>query len=481
MQKISKKVVYEGAFWKVLERVLAQGVSLVLSIILARLIEPSEYGIISIISIFTSFADIFVLEGFSSALIQKKDADERDFSTAFYFNFFLGIVIYVIIFFLAPYVSKLYKIPILCMALRIMAVRIPLSAINSIQRAYVARNFEYKKFFRATFVGTVISGIAGIGMAFRGMGVWALLAQALVNILIDSLMLWISVKWRPIFYFSSKRLKTMLNYGMGILGYNLVMNLYDQMRNIVISKLYTKEDLAYYSRGGDIPNIIVANVNNSLGEVFFSLLSRVQDDNEKFKSYVHKYIGMSTYIISPMLIGLVVIADPLISALFTEKWLQAAIYLKIFCCGMILRPLNSANIQIMKAKGYSNVLLKMDMAIRVIGIIILLWCMKYGVYFIALSTVAISIIGSVIYSLPIKKIAGINYFDEIKKWLQGIFPAIVMGIFLEVLNNCIARQGIFFEIVFPIFLGLLFYIIISIVLHCESFYELKRYIDHYKK
>lgn len=471
----NKQVIFGGVFWKVAERFGAKGVSFIVSIILARLLDPSDYGAITILTVFVSFADIFVLEGFASALIQKKEADNKDFSTAFIFNLVLSVLLYAFMFFFAPWVADFYEMPVLKPVLRIMALRLPIGAINSIQQAYVSRKFDFKKFFWATITGTIISAFIGIGLAVLGLGVWALVAQMLTNTIIGTIMLWFMVKWRPELYFSFERLKALFGFGMGILGYNLVMNFYDQLRSLIIGKKYSSDDLAYYSKGGDIPNIFVANINTSLGDVLFSLLSRVQDDIQAIHDYSKKFVQMSTYILSPILVGLLVTAEPLIKLLYTEKWLGAVPYLQIFCLGMLLRPLNSVNIQILKARGLSKDLLKMDMYIRLFGIAVLLIAMNHGVIWIALSTIAVSVVGCIIYAVPVMKKVKLSMLSELRNWLYGLFPSMVMGICVFLCGQLIKTSYIC-VLILQIVIGIVVFLLVSILTRNKSFIMVKDYL-----
>ena len=219
-----KKKVFSGLVWTYAERFLAQSISIIVTVVLSRMIEPEEYGVIAIVTVFITFADTFAINGLGNALIQKKNADDLDFSSVFYFNIIFSMLLYFIIFEGAPFVAYLYKKDILTIVLRVMAIRIPIAAVNSVQQAYVSKIMEFKKFFYATLFGTLFSAVIGVIMATRGFGVWALVSQYMSNTIIDTLVLWKVVGWRPKRMFSWKRMKTLYSYGWKILATSLLIN-----------------------------------------------------------------------------------------------------------------------------------------------------------------------------------------------------------------------------------------------------------------
>lgn len=263
MDKIESNIkseILSGLFWKFSERILAQGVSFLVSVILARILTPYDFGIVAIVLIFISLANVFVTSGFSTALVQNKNADKVDFSTNFYCSLLVSIVIYFILFITAPYVASFYNNDQLCMVLRVFSLRIPLSAFSAIQHAYVERNMLFKKYFFSTLFGTLVSGIVGILLAYSGFGVWALVFQYLTNTVIDIVVLLFTVRWRPTLNFSWKSAKSMMNYGWKIFVADFAGTFFEQLRSIIIGKVYTSADLAYYNKGNQLPTLITSNV-----------------------------------------------------------------------------------------------------------------------------------------------------------------------------------------------------------------------------
>lgn len=339
----NKTSIIGNLFWKFAERILAQVVSLVVSVVLARLLLPEDYGAISMVTVFITIANVFVTAGIPSALVQKKDATKEDFSTVFYFNFILSIIIYLVLFVAAPFIAGFYNYPVLSPVLRLMGIRIIVASINSVQHSYVSRHMMFKKYFWSTLFGTLISGVIGVGMAYAGFGVWALAAQYMINTCVDTIVLFFTVKWRPTLFFSWKTTKELFKFGWKILFQGLASAFTVQMKNLIVGKVYSSSDLGYYTKGQQFPQLIVTNINSSISSVMFPAMSNIQEDLYKVKELLRKSVRLSSYIIFPLLTGLGMVATPFISLVLTDKWLPCVPYLRLFCVsqglavGMVLR------------------------------------------------------------------------------------------------------------------------------------------------
>lgn len=277
------KSVTSNFFWRFAERILAQLVSLVVSTIIARLLLPKEYGIVAFVNIFITFANVFVTSGFGNALIQKKDSDETDFSSVFYMNLLIAIFLYLVIFVLAPIISNLYNYNGLTLVIRVMGLRLIVAAVNTIQHAYVAKKMQFKRFFWSTLIGTIISGVVGIVLAYNGYGIWALVAQYMTNTTIDTLVLFITVRWRPRLKFSLKSLKRLFPFGWKILISEIINTGYIEIRGIIIGLKYTSSDLAYYNKGQSFPKLMGANIETSMTSVLFPAMAKEQEDTNTLR------------------------------------------------------------------------------------------------------------------------------------------------------------------------------------------------------
>ena len=346
--------------WRFAERCGAQGVAFVVSIVLARLLTPTEYGTVALITVFTAIFQVFVDSGMGSALIQKKDADQLDFSTVFYFNVFMCLVVYAILFLAAPLIARFYGDPSLKSMTRVVGLTIVIAGLKNIQQSYVSRHLLFKKFFFSTLIGTITAGVVGIAMAYLGFGAWAVVAQHIVNTLIDTIVLYITVKWRPTKEFSVKRLKGLFGFGWKLLASSLLDTVYNNLRSLVIGKLYSSADLAYYNKGKQIPYVVITNINNSIDSVLLPVMAREQEHIERVKAMLRRSIKTSTYIMAPIMVGISFTAEPLIRLLLTEKWLPSVFFLRIFCITYMVYPIHTANLNAIKAMGRSDLFLKLE-------------------------------------------------------------------------------------------------------------------------
>lgn len=423
-----KNQIIHNFLWRLAERTGAQLISFVVTIVLARLLEPEAYGTVALITVFVSILQVFVDSGFGSALIQKKEADDVDFSTVFYFNIFLCIVLYAALFAAAPWIAGFYDDAVLTSMIRMLGIVILISGVKNIQQAYVSRTMQFKRFFWATLSGTLISAMIGIIMAYCGFGAWALIMQNLSNMMIDTLILWKTVKWRPRRLFSVKRLKALSSYAWLLLSSSLIDSFYGNFRQLVIGKAYSSVDLAYYNKGRHLPNMIVTNVNTSLDSVLFPVLSRTQNETAQLRDVTKKAITVSNYVMAPLMMGLAFMAEPLVELVLTSKWLACVPYLRIFCVLYMFQPIHTANTNVIKAVGRGDIRLKQEISTKVIGVILLLASMKHGVMMIAYAYLAGNFANQIINSYPNRKLIGYSWLSQIKDILPATLLAVFMGL-----------------------------------------------------
>lgn len=471
--------VISGLLWKFSERMAAQIVTFIVTIILARIITPEEYGVIALITIFITIANVFVVSGFGNALIQKKDADNVDFSSVFYFNIMFSLFVYYVIFLIAPYVAKFYDMDILKPLLRVLALKIVLAGINSIQQAYVSRKMMFRKFFFSTLIGTIISAFIGIGLAVSGAGVWALVAQQLSNALLDTIILWITVKWRPILKFDFYRVIGLIRYGWKILATNLINAIYDNLKNLIIGKKYSSSDLAYYSKGKQFPELFVTNINSAIGSVLFPAMALIQDDKKRLKESIRKSIMISSFIMLPLMAGLFVVADDVVTLLLTDTWSFCVPYLRIACIYLSTYPINTANLQAINAIGRSDYYLKLEVIKRSIGIILILITMNYGVFWIASSDIIVTIFAIIINTYPNSNILNYSLLEQIKDLVPNIARSLIMAIIVYMIN-CVLKNYIDFiliRLIINMIIGFIIYLSLSFLTNAK---ELKIILEKIK-
>lgn len=466
-----KAKVFSGLFWKFGERIIAQLVTFCVSVVLARLIAPSEYGTIALVMVFISIADVFVTSGFGNALIQKKNADNIDFSSVFYFNIVFSIIVYFVLCFSAHGIAIFYGNVILEQVIKVLGLRIPIAAINSVQQAYVSRNMLFKRFFWSTLFGTLLSGFIGIAMAYQGYGVWALVGQYLTNTIVDTTILWLTVRWRPTFCFSFSRVKVLFSYGWKLLCAGLLDTGYSQLRNLVIGKAYSADDLAFYNKGEQLPNLLVVNINTSISSVLFPAIASQQDNSGRVKAMTRRAIKISSYIMWPAIIGLCVIAQPLIDMLLTEKWLESVQYLQIISFSYVFWPIHTANLEAIKAMGRSDLFFKLEIVKKIIGIIVLIIAIPYGVKAIACSAVLASALSTFINAYPNRKLLNYSYREQ----FRDIFPSIVLASIMGGLIYPIKfiKLSNMFRVSLQVMLGAVIYMVASYIAHNDSYNYIK--------
>lgn len=464
---MSNSKVISNFIWRFAERCGAQAVQFIVSIVLARLLMPEVYGTIALITVITTILNVFVDSGMGTALIQKKDADSVDFSTVFYFNMFVCIILYVGLFICSPWIAYFYKDATLTPVIRVLGLTIVISGVKNIQQAYVSKTMQFKRFFFSTLGGTIGAAIIGIWMAYKGFGVWALVTQQIFNAMVDTLILWITVKWRPKKEFSFKRLKGLISYGWKLLASALLDTMYINLRQLIIGRMYTPSDLAFYNRGKQFPDLIITNINTSIDSVLLPAMSREQDNTERVKTMTRRAIKTSTYIMAPLMMGLAFCATPVISLILTDKWLACVPYMQIFCITSMFYPVHTANLNAIKAMGRSDLFLKLEIVKKVVGIVLLLSTMWFGVMAMAYSLLVSSVLSQIINSWPNRKLLNYGYLEQLKDILPGIILAVVMGIcvypvqwlgLLDIITLCIQVP-----------LGAIIYIIGSKIFKLESF------------
>lgn len=462
----TKQKVFTNLVWRFAERVGAKMVQLIVSIILARILAPEEYGTVAIITVFITIMQVFVDSGLGNALIQKKDADDLDFSTVFYTNIVFCLILYGIIFFISPIIANFYNNPSLVVITRVLSITIIISGLKNVEQAYVSKKMIFKKFFFSTLIGTIGAAIVGIVLALKGFGVWALVMQQLFNVTVDTLILWLTVKWRPKKAFSIKRLKILFSFGWKMLFSGIIDTTYDNLRQLLIGKVYTSQDLAFYNRGRQFPEVIVDNINTSIDSVLFPTMSNVQEDIKKIKEMTRMSIKISIFIMAPLMMGLAFTSTNVVKLVLTEKWLPSVPYLYIFCIEYMFFPIHTANLNAIKALGRSDIFLKLEIIKKFFGLIILLSTMWISVKVMAYSLLIEEIIGQIINTWPNKKLLGYSYIEQIKDILPSIILAIFMGIvicFIEFI-----KMPIVLILIIQIIVGAIFYFVVAKIFKLDS-------------
>lgn len=468
----NNKKILSGLIWKFGERFGVQVSLFVLQIVLARILDPEHYGVLSMMLIFTTLANVFIQRGFNTSLIQNKDVTEEDYSSVFWVTMTVATALYVVLFFCAPLIATFYNMPDLVAPFRVLCLVLFPGALNSIQLAKTSRKMDFKKVFRSNLLAIAISGTAGIVAALLGAGLWALVLQKLLNVLIACLVMWFSVKWRPRLIFNVSRVKVLFGYGWKILISGLIDTLYQDLRSLVIGKKYSADMLGYYNRGKQFPHFIINSIDAAVKGVLLPALSTYQNEKEKLKTMMRTSITLSAYIIFPMMAGLAGVAEPLVRILLTDKWLPCVPYMQIYCFTLALHPVHSCNLQAINALGRSDVFLKLEVVKKVLGVgtlVVAVFSFDSPVA-IAMTGVITGLIGSFLNALPNKKLVGYSYAQQIR----DIYPALLLSAVMLVLVRAVLllNLGNVLTLLIQIIVGAVSYISLSALFKVKAFHQL---------
>lgn len=423
----NRQKVFSNLIWRFMERFGSQAVSFVVSIVLARLLEPELYGSVALVLVITSILQVFVDSGMATALIQKKDTDDLDFSSVFYFNLAFCLLLYTGLFLAAPLLSRAYGDSSLVPVIRVLGLTIVVSGVKNVQQAYVSKTMQFRRFFFATLGGTIFSAAVGISMAYLGYGIWALVMQQLLNAAVNTAILWLTVGWKPRRCFSLRRLKVLVAYGWKILVSALLDTAYLKLYQLVVGLKYTSADLAFYNKGDQYPNLLVENINSSIDSVLLPVLSAEQDEREQVREMTRRAVKTSTYLMLPMMAGLAVCAEPFVRLLLTEKWLPSVPYMQVFCLMYAFYPLHTANLNAVKAMGRSDIFLKLEILKKLISTVLLVASVNLGVYAIALSQLLSCLMAAVINAWPNRRLLGYSFLSQLRDVLPALLLSGIMG------------------------------------------------------
>ena len=461
------QTVFSNLIWRFMERCGSQVVSFVVSIVLARLLEPELYGTIALVTVITSILQVFVDSGMANALIQKKDTDDLDYSSVFYFNVAFCLILYLGLFLAAPMISRLYKHPELVPVIRVLGLTIVVSGVKNVQQAYVSKTMQFRRFFFSTLGGTIFSAIVGITMACKGFGIWALVMQQLLNVAVNTAILWLTVGWKPKAVFSLERLGGLISYGWKILASALLDTVYLKLYQLVVGLKYTESDLAFFNKGDQLCVLVVENINASIDSVLLPVLSSEQDNRDSVREMTRRAVKTSSYIMMPIMAGMAVCATPLIRLLLTEKWLPCVPYLQVFCCAYALYPLHTANLNAIKAMGRSDIFLKQEIIKKILVTVLILATMGISPFAIALSEVISGVLSLLVNAWPNRRLLGYYY----PRLFRDVLPAMLASVAMAACVWPVSLLGLsdILTLLIQVPLGVAVYVAISMIFRIDSF------------
>ncbi|MES2132271.1 MAG: lipopolysaccharide biosynthesis protein [Bacteroidota bacterium] len=458
MSTLKEKAV-NGVIWSVAERFGNQGIQFIIGLILARLLMPEDYGLIGMLLVFISIAQVFVEGGFSAALIRKSEPTNRDYSTVFWFNLVVAFVFYVIIFLCSPLISEFYQEPLLAPLAKVVALNIIISAFGIIQKTILTKQLDFKSQAKVNLSSIIISGVIGVVCAWQGLGVWALVVQNLSKNILMNIGFWILSSWRPMPIFSERSFKELFGFGSKLLASALINAVSENLYAIIIGKLYNAKSLGFYTRANQFQKLPVSSIYGAIGAVTYPVLAKLQHNNDQLKEGYRSMFRIVAFTLFPVMTILGVVAEPLIRVVLTEKWLPCVTLLQILCIEGAFYPLQAINLDLLKVKGRSDLFLKLEVIKQFFTVLTIVVFFRWGVYGLVWGLIALSIVCYYINTFYSKRLLDYGIIDQIKDLLVFIFMNGLMLLFLLGLKYIITNNMFQLIILPPV--GVLFYAVLS--------------------
>lgn len=459
----------KALLWKLLERFGVQGVQFILQIILARLLTPEHYGVLAIMIIFTTLANVFIQNGFNTALIQNKDVTEEDYSSVLWVSLGVAGILYGIIFFCAPFIASFYEMPEIVKPFRVLALMLFPGALNSVQLAKVSREMDFKKVFYSNVGAIVVSGAAGIVIAKLGGGLWALVAQTMLNIFVATVVMQFTSKLKIYFKVSLARIKVLFAYGWKLLVSGLIDTLYQDLQSLVVGKKYNSATLGFFNRGKQFPQFLMNSINGAVQSVMLPAMAEKQDAKEQLKELTRRSITVSAYVVFPMMAGLAGIAEPLVRLLLTDEWLPCVPYLQIYCVSFAFYPVHSCNLQAINAIGRSDMFLKLEIIKKsygLIALIIAVFCFNSPMA-IAMTAIITGFLSFFVNAAPNKKLINYSYVEQMRDLVPSFLSAVIMC--AAVLAVGLLKLNTIVTLLIQVIVGVGIYLTLSVVFKLKPF------------
>ena len=426
MSSLKEKTV-KGVMWSSIDRFTSQGISFIFSILIARMLMPSDYGVIAMLGIFMAISNCFIDSGFGTALVRKIDRTETDFSTVFYFNIVVAIIFYSLLWIASPYIAAFYETPLLESITKVVGLNLIVGALGGIQGAKLTIAIDFKTTAKISVITNIFTGVAGLSLAYLGYGVWALVFQSLSSCILRTILLWFYVRWIPQWTFSKKSFKEMFSFGSKLLASALMDTTYNNIYTIVIGKCFSSTALGTYSRADGLAQFPSSNITGVLQSVTYPVLSSIQNEPERMAEGYKRLLRISAFVIFPLMVGLAAVADPFIRLILTDKWEGSIYYLQILCFALMWYPIHAINLNLLMAKGRSDYFLKLEIIKKIQGVLILCVTIPMGLVAMCYGRIVSSLISLIWNTYYTKKIIGYGYFQQMKDLAHIILHALAMG------------------------------------------------------
>lgn len=471
MSESLKNKTVKGVFWSAVERFSVAGISFLFGLVLARLLSPSDYGVIAMLNIFMAISQTFIDSGFSSALIRKPDRTETDNATAFYFNIVVGVVCYLVLFGAAPLIARFYDEPILVPVTRVIGLNLLLNSLCVVQQALLTVRIDFKTQAKISLTATILSGVIGIVLAYKGYGVWALVVQSVSAALFRMVLLWLLAQWRPQARFSKSSFRVLFSYGSKLLASGLLDTVYNNLYTIVIGKKFTSASLGVYARADHLAQFPAVNITGILQRVTFPVLSTIQTEDERLRVNYRKFLRLSAYVVFPLMMGLAAVADPLIRWILTDKWEAAIPLLQILCFALMWYPIHAINLNLLQVKGRSDLFLKLEVWKKIIGVATLCVTIPLGLTAMCVGRVFTSLISLVINTYYTGKLIQVGYWRQMKDLLPTLVNSVVMLLICWLVQLPVAGSHVL-RLLLAVLAGCVYYVVSGYVFRSEELKEL---------
>lgn len=469
MASLKEKTV-KGFVWSSIDRFSGQAIQFVFSILIARLLTPEDYGVIAMLGVFLAVSQTFIDSGFGTALIRKIDRTEVDFSTVFYFNIIVAIVLYLILFFLAPVIAGFYHTPLLEPVTKVISLSLIISSLSGIHNSKLSIAIDFKTKAKASILSALITGLVGLWMAYAGYGVWALVVQNLCLRVIWTFMMWIFVKWRPQLVFSWESFKELFSFGSKLLASGLLDTIYNNLYTIVIGKVFSPTVLGVYSKANSLAQFPSFNITSVVQTVSFPVLSTIQNEEERLADVYKRLLKLSAFIVFPLMVGLSAVADPFIRIILTDKWVETIPILQIICFSMMWYPINSINLNVLQVKGRSDYFLKLEVIKKVQGVLFLCLTVPMGIIPMCFGNIINTLLNLIWNTYYTKKLINYGFLEQMKDLLPILIHSLVMGGIVVLIVNYM--MTIWLKLIVGVLCGMIYYILGAYIMKFPEMNEL---------
>ena len=477
MSTLKDKTV-KGVIWSSIDRFTTQGISFVFSMLIARMLLPSDYGVIAMLGIFMAVSQCFIDSGFGAALIRKKDRTETDFCTVFYFNIVVACLFYGLLWLASPYIARFYDMPLLESVTKVWGLNLIVNAFGGIQNAQLSIAIDFKSRAKISVITTLFTGLVGLWFAYHGHGVWALVYQGVASAILRCILLWCIVRWVPKLIFSWRSFKELFSFGSKLLASGLLDTVYNNIYTIVIGKIFSASLLGVYSRANQLAQFPSSNITGVLQNVTFPVLSTIQDEDERLASAYRRFLQLSAFIVFPLMLGLSAVADPFIRLTLTDKWAGSIYLLQIICFSLMWYPIHAINLNLLQVKGRSDYFLKLEIYKKIMGISVLCVTIPLGLVAMCYGRVFGSVVSLFFNTYYTKKLIGYGFVDQMKDLTHILIHALVMYALVWLVVQWL--PGLWLQLIAGTLVGMAYYLIGAYLMKFDELNELLALIKRRK-